>query len=84
MRAIFGVDKYQSGSVTVNGKPLKSGDPASAIEAGVGFCTEDRKKEGLALRLVHLAEYDAGEAAPSWPGSASSIGRHSGPPPIVT
>ncbi|MCI8539553.1 MAG: sugar ABC transporter ATP-binding protein [Oscillospiraceae bacterium] len=54
MRAVFGVDKYQSGSVTVAGQPLKAGDPASAISAGVGFCTEDRKKEGLALRLSIL------------------------------
>ena len=54
MRAIFGVDRYQSGSVSVCGKTLRSGSPASAIQAGVGFCTEDRKKEGLALRLSIL------------------------------
>ena len=54
MRAVFGVDKYNAGTVKVNGKPLKGGSPAAAIEAGVGFCTEDRKKEGLALRLSIL------------------------------
>jgi rhamnose transport system ATP-binding protein len=54
MRAIFGVDKYQSGEVRIDGKKLKSGDPSAAIHAGIGFCTEDRKKEGLALKLQIL------------------------------
>lgn len=54
MRAIFGVDKYDSGEVVLDGKRLRGGDPAAAISAGIGFCTEDRKKEGLALRLSIL------------------------------
>ena len=54
MRAIFGVDKYNSGEVILDGKKLKGGNPAAAIEAGIGFCTEDRKQEGLALRLSIL------------------------------
>jgi ABC-type sugar transport system ATPase subunit len=54
MRAIFGVDKYQSGEVRIDGKKLKSGAPSAAIHAGIGFCTEDRKKEGLALKLQIL------------------------------
>ncbi len=54
MRAIFGVDKYSSGEVIVDGKKLKGGNPANAIKAGIGFATEDRKKEGLALALQIL------------------------------
>ena len=54
MRAVFGVDKYEEGSVAICGAPLKRGDPSAAIAAGVGFCTEDRKKEGLMLRLSIL------------------------------
>ena len=54
MRAVFGVDKYNSGEVLVDGKKLKGGNPASAIKAGIGFATEDRKKEGLALALQIL------------------------------
>ena len=54
MRAIFGVDKYNSGSVSVSGTQLKGGSPSAAIKAGIGFCTEDRKKEGLMLRLSIL------------------------------
>lgn len=54
MRAIFGVDRYHSGEVILDGKKLHGGDPAAAIDAGIGFCTEDRKKEGLALKLSIL------------------------------
>ncbi len=55
MRAIFGVDKQKKGgTVSVNGKPFKGGSPSAAIDAGIGFCTEDRKKEGLALSLSIL------------------------------
>lgn len=54
MRAIFGVDKYNSGEVFVDGKKLKGGKPSEAIHAGIGFATEDRKKEGLALALQIL------------------------------
>ena len=54
MRAIFGVDKSDSGTISISGKPLTRGNPASAIEAGLGFCTEDRKQEGLMLRLSIL------------------------------
>ena len=53
MRAIFGVDKRKGGEVMVDGKSLRC-SPTSAIEAGIGFCTEDRKLEGLALRLSIL------------------------------
>ncbi len=54
MRAIFGVDKYTEGSVAICGKPLKPNNPSAAIDAGIGFCTEDRKKEGLMLKLSIL------------------------------
>ncbi len=54
MRAVFGVDKYDAGEVILDGKKLRGGSPSAAIRAGIGFCTEDRKKEGLALRLSIL------------------------------
>jgi ribose transport system ATP-binding protein len=54
MRAIFGVDKIKGGTVTIGGTKVKAHDPAAAISSGIGFCTEDRKKEGLALKLSIL------------------------------
>ena len=54
MRAIFGADKASSGTVTIRGEQVKAGSPVDAIKKGIGFCTEDRKKEGLMLRLSIL------------------------------
>lgn len=49
MRAIFGADPYESGSFTLYGKPYKPSSPQKAISSGIGYISEDRKKEGLLL-----------------------------------
>ena len=49
MRAIFGVDKHNGGTVTVNGSVLNCKKPEDAIKAGIAFITENRKSEGLIL-----------------------------------
>jgi ABC-type sugar transport system ATPase subunit len=48
-RAVFGADPIASGSVELDGKPVRFGTPRAAVKAGIGFITEDRKLEGLAL-----------------------------------
>lgn len=50
-RALFGADKIDQGEVKLNGKPVVISDVHQAIEQGIGYLTEDRKKEGLALGL---------------------------------
>ena len=50
-RAIFGIDRYDSGTVTVDGKKLKAHSPQAAISAGMGFVPEDRRKQGLVMEL---------------------------------
>jgi ribose transport system ATP-binding protein len=50
-RAVFGADPVQSGTVELEGSEVKFKDPQAAIEAGIGYLTEDRKGEGLALQL---------------------------------
>ena len=45
MRAIFGVDKHNGGTVTVNGSILNCKKPEDAIKAGIAFITENRKSE---------------------------------------
>jgi ribose transport system ATP-binding protein len=47
-RALFGADPMQAGTVEVDGKRVGRG-PRGGINAGMGFITEDRKLEGLAL-----------------------------------
>jgi len=50
-RAIFGIDRYDSGVVTVHGTPLAPHSPQAAIDAGMGFVPEDRRKQGLVMDL---------------------------------
>lgn len=54
MRSIFGVDRYDSGQVLVGGLRLRPRSPRKAIKRGLAFVTEDRKGEGLAMRLSIL------------------------------
>ena len=46
-RAIFGADKLEGGKVNVVGKPVHFNSPRDAIRARIGFCSEDRKAEGI-------------------------------------
>ncbi len=46
-RAVFGVDRYDSGSVRLNGAEVPPNDPRAAIRAGMAFVPEDRRKQGL-------------------------------------
>ncbi|MET9292546.1 sugar ABC transporter ATP-binding protein [Streptomyces sp. NPDC003077] len=48
-RAIFGVDRYDTGTVEVDGVPLPRGDVRAAMRAGLGLVPEDRKAQGLVL-----------------------------------
>ena len=48
-RAVFGADPFTSGTVEVDGQVIHTRRPRQAIAAGIGFITEDRKDEGLAL-----------------------------------
>ena len=50
-RAIFGLDKLENGTVHIKGKERRIGSPRAAINAGLGFLTEDRKAQGLVLPL---------------------------------
>ena len=49
MRAIFGADPYESGTFRLFGKAYKPSSPEKAIASGIGYISEDRKKEGLLM-----------------------------------
>lgn len=46
-RAIFGLDRLNSGSVVYMGKEIKPITPKNSIRHGLAFITEDRRDEGL-------------------------------------
>jgi rhamnose transport system ATP-binding protein len=47
--AIFGIQRYDAGSVTIDGQPLKKGSPAAAMRAGIALVPEDRRQHGLVM-----------------------------------
>ena len=47
--AIFGNIPVASGKIYIDGKEVSIKNPREAIQAGIGFITEDRKTEGLLL-----------------------------------
>jgi ribose transport system ATP-binding protein len=46
-RAIFGADPPKAGTIRVTGREVSPREPAEAIALGVGYCSEDRKADGI-------------------------------------
>lgn len=54
MRAIFGLDPFTSGSIRLNGRPIRNRSTAEAIKNGIAMVNEDRRTYGLVLgRSIH-------------------------------
>lgn len=51
MRCIFGADRADSMELWIDGKEVKINSVIQAIKNGIGYATEDRKRDGLALGL---------------------------------
>lgn len=61
--AIFGKLHATQGEVLINGKKISHRSPSRSIKNGLGYATEDRKKDGLMLNLsikdnIVLSSYD--------------------------
>ena len=46
-RAIFGADPPDAGTIHLSGQAVSPQEPAQAIALGVGYCSEDRKADGI-------------------------------------
>lgn len=51
LRAVCGIDRFDSGTVYLNGKKTKIDNYKDAINKGFAYLTEDRKGQGLFLEL---------------------------------
>ena len=68
VRAIFGLDKLDSGEILIDGKPVTIRNSGDAIKHGIGMVSEDRKAIGLVLCrsvrenlvLAHLDKFSKG------------------------
>jgi ABC-type sugar transport system ATPase subunit len=52
MRLIFGADARASGSVSLDGRPLRLRNPRDAVGAGIVLLPEDRRHQGLVLDMT--------------------------------
>ncbi len=50
-RAVFGADPRDSGEISVSGRAITIRTPRDAVEAGIGYLSEDRKHFGLAVGM---------------------------------
>jgi ribose transport system ATP-binding protein len=46
-RAIFGADPPDAGTIHLSGRAVSPQEPAEAIALGLGYCSEDRKADGI-------------------------------------
>jgi ribose transport system ATP-binding protein len=51
MRLIFGADPMDSGEIFVKGQKASVKQPKDAVQQGIGYLSEDRKRYGLALSM---------------------------------
>ncbi len=62
-RCIFGLDRYDTGAIYLEGRRLNIRHPSQAIREGIIYVTEDRRREGI-IPLVSVRE---NLALPSYP-----------------
>jgi ribose transport system ATP-binding protein len=78
LRAIYGLDSVRSGELKV-GALLGPASPARRLAQGIGFASEDRAGEGLALSLSiaeNLTLSKLGRSGPFLPGRAHAAAAH--------
>lgn len=51
-RIIFGADPRDAGDILVDGQPVNIRTPHTAVQAGIGYLSEDRKHFGLAVDMT--------------------------------
>ncbi len=67
-RALFGADPKQSGDIYIEGKKVEIHSPKDAVEHGLSYLSEDRKRYGIVLKksitenstLASLRDYTKG------------------------
>jgi ABC-type sugar transport system ATPase subunit len=50
-RGIFGIEPATRGEILLRGQPIKITSPGKAMEAGIAYIPEDRKRDGLFLEM---------------------------------
>jgi galactofuranose transport system ATP-binding protein len=51
-RLVFGVERADAGSVSIDGRAVRLHSPQDAVSFGFGYCPEERKTEGIVADLT--------------------------------
>jgi ABC-type sugar transport system ATPase subunit len=51
VRAVFGIDRRETGEIFIDGKKARINNTVDALRNGIGFVPEDRKEQALILRM---------------------------------
>jgi ABC-type sugar transport system ATPase subunit len=51
VRAVFGIDRRETGRIFIDGKKARINNTVDALRNGIGFVPEDRKEQALILRM---------------------------------
>jgi ribose transport system ATP-binding protein len=98
LRAIYGLERPDTGEIRVDGRPLPLGRTTEAVKRGIGLAPEDRKSQGLLLgwtltknvTLADLARFsrffllDAGEERRETERHLTSLGTEPRNPDRIT
>ena len=81
-KALFGLVSPDAGSISIDGKPIPTGDPQAASDARIGYVPEDRLTEGLFLnqsivRNVAVGRLDA-HLSGGWLNMSALVGEAAG------
>jgi rhamnose transport system ATP-binding protein len=68
-RVLFGITPADSGSMLMGGKPVEIRSPREAVEAGIGYLPEDRRRHGVILEMTVAANITLGILSRLFPAS---------------
>jgi rhamnose transport system ATP-binding protein len=66
---LFGITPADSGSITLAGRPVEIHSPREAVEAGIGYVPEDRRRHGVILEMPVAANITLGILSRLFPRS---------------
>jgi len=68
-RVLFGITPADSGTISLNGKNARVNSPREAVEHGIGYVPEDRRRHGVILEMPIAANMTMAIHPTFFPGS---------------
>ncbi len=68
-RIVFGITPADAGTISLDGKPVRIRSPGKAIELGIAYLPEDRRRHGVILEMSVASNITLAVLARLFPGS---------------